>query len=286
MGRYRELKKRIQSRYDSLPKSHKKIADFFIDNFDRIPFLSIKNISGATSVSVASIVRFAQKIGFSGFLEMREEIAATLQNQINRREIFSLIDDKHLLKEDTLTSVANQDITNINETLNLIDRANFDKAIKLILNSGKVYTAGLGISFLLAQILAYQLNQVAVRADNLAHNSTSFLEQLLFLNSKDLIIAFSFPPYSKETIDAAKMAKRKKIKVVAITDKNASPITLFSDVQLVVKSENMLFTNSFSAISVLINAIATEVAIKNKSRAKKMLEDINTIAELQELIIS
>ena len=284
MSEHKEIKTQIQNHYNNLPKNQKKIADYFLDNFNRIPFLSVHDISEATSLSVASIVRFAQRIGYKGFLEMRAEIAGTLQNRIQNKEIFSLVDSKQI-KSDTLTSVANQDIVNINETLKLIDRKSFNKTVKFILGSQNVYTAGMGISFLLAQILSYQLSQVAVKASNLSGTYSTFLEQILFMDSNDLLIALSFPPYSKETIEAAKFAKERKVKVVSITNRDAAPIVLYSDTHLVVRSENMLFTNSISAISVVINAITTSCAIQNQSKAKKLLNELNNLTKHQDNII-
>ena len=244
----------------------------------------MQDISEATRTSVASVVRFAQRIGFLGFLEMREEISKELQNHISNKEIFSLLDST-ATEDDTLTIIANQDIKNINETLTQIDRDYFDSTIKMILKAKRVYTVGLGVSNLLAQMLAYQLNQVSIDAYALSHSHSTFLEQLIFLNSSDLIIALSFMPYSIETLDAAKYAKKKKIKVISITNSNASPITFSSNANLVVKSENLLFTNSFAAISVLINAITTECALRNKTKAKKMLSELNKIAEMQGMVI-
>jgi DNA-binding MurR/RpiR family transcriptional regulator len=284
MARFKEIKSRIQKYYPDLPKNHKKLADFFINNFDKIPFYSVQDISEATRTSVASVVRFAQRIGFLGFLEMREEISKELQNHISNKEIFSLLDST-ATEDDTLTIIANQDIKNINETLTQIDRDYFDSTIKMILKAKRVYTVGLGVSNLLAQMLAYQLNQVSIDAYALSHSHSTFLEQLIFLNSSDLIIALSFMPYSIETIDAAKYAKKKKITVISITNSNASPITFSSNANLVVKSENLLFTNSFAAISVLINAITTECALRNKTKAKKMLSELNKIAEMQGMVI-
>jgi DNA-binding MurR/RpiR family transcriptional regulator len=277
MTRYREIITRIQDHYDSLSKNHKKLADYFIDNFDAIPFLSVQQIAESTLLSVASVVRFAQKIGFNGYLEMREEISQNLQEQIKKKELFALIDIKNDLKEDNFTLIANQEIKNISETVNLIDRKNFDKSIKIILQSNRVYTAGLGISYLLVEILAYQLSQVANSTSNFSHSHSSFLEQLLYVNNDDALITLSFPPYSMETIEAAKFAQKKKIKVIAITNKISAPISRFSDVQLIVKSENLLFTNSFSAISVLINAIATECALKNRINANKIVVELNKL---------
>jgi DNA-binding MurR/RpiR family transcriptional regulator len=108
----------------------------------------------------------------------------------------------------------------------------------------------------------------------------------LFLNPKDLLIVFSFPPYSKETIEAAEYANKRKIDVISITNKHASPVTFFTKANLIVKSENMLYTNSFAAISVLINAIATACAIKDKQRAKKVLKESEEIMINQNQVIS
>ena len=285
MDRYKEIKDKIRSNYDTLPKNHRKIADYFINNFDRIPFLNVKDLSESTGASVASIVRFAQRSGYKGFSELREAVADSLQKGLRNSEIFPLL-EKHKIEDDLLTEVANVDIKNINKTINLIDRKSFNYIIRKISSSERVLTGGLGISFLLAEILAYQLTQVGIDSNALKHTHTLFHEQVLYLNSKDLLVLFSFPPYSKETIDVARFAEERGIDVIAITNKPASPITYYSKAYLIVESKNMLFTNSFSAISVLINAIATSCAVKDKARARKILKESEEIAVNQNQFIS
>lgn len=285
MDWYKQIKEKIKGKYSSLPRNQKKVADYFIDNFDKIPFLNVHDIAKSTGTSVASVVRFAQSVGFEGFSEIRDAVAETLQNQMNNQTIFPLF-DKHSIEEDLLTEVANVDIMNINNTLNLIERKTFDDVINRIQKADRVFTAGLGISYLLSEILAYQLTQVGIDSTVLKHTHTLFHEQVLFMNKKDLLIVFSFPPYSKETVEAASFAKNRNIDVIAITNKHASPITFFTKANLIVKSENMLFTNSFAAISVLINAIATACALKRKSRAKKILKETEEIMESQSQIIT
>ncbi len=285
MDRYKEIKEKITSKYNSLPKNQKKIADYFINNFDKIPFVNVQDLSVATGASVASIVRFSQRAGFKGFSELREAITGSLQKELKSKQIFPLF-EKRRVEEDLLTEVANLDIKNINETLNLIERRTFNYVIDRISKSERVFTAGLGISFLLAEILAYQLTQVGISSSVLQHSHTLFNEHILFLNPKDLLIVFSFPPYSKETIEAAEFANARKIDVISITNKHASPATFFTKANLIVKSENMLYTNSFAAISVLINAIATACAIKDKQRAKKILKESGEIMINQNQVIN
>ena len=284
VSRYKEIREKIQSKYDSLPLNQRKVADFVIDNFDNIPFVDVHEVSKQVGVSVASVVRFAQSIGFTGFSQLRDAISESLKKHLKKNEIFPLI-DKSKLENDILSSVANMDVKNINDTLTNIDRETFNKVINVILQSNRVYTAGLGISYLLAEILAYQLTQVGVDSSVLKHTHTLFHEQILYMNKGDLLICFSFPPYSKETVDVAKFADKNGIGVISITNKSTAPIAAHSKAVLTVKSENMLFTNSFAAISVLINAIATACAVKNKSKAKKVLKESEKIMIDQDQVI-
>lgn len=278
MTRYKEIKEKIQSKFNELPKNQRKLARYFIDNFDKIPFLNVQDVASANGASVASVVRFAQRTGFSGYSELREAISSSLQHQLTYLRNIPLFEQKHP-DRDVLTSVANMDIKNINDTLGLIEPEVFGRSVDMILKSKRVFTVGLGISYLLSEILAYQLTQVAIDASAFKNNYIPFAEQVPMLTKDDLLILFSFPPYSKDTVEVAKIASEKKIACIAITNKEVAPITLFSKLNLIVHSENMLFTNSFAAISVLINALATSVALKNKNKTKLLQKETSEILE-------
>ena len=244
----------------------------------------VHELSVVTNVSVASIVRFSQRTGYKGFSELRNEITKSLQKELYKKENIFQLGEKNI-KQDILTEVANLEMKNINESLNLIDRNTFNYITNKISTSEKVYTVGLGISYLLAEILSYQLTQVGISSSVLNHSHAIFNEQILFIKPKDLLIVFSFPPFSKETIEAAEYAKKRKIEVVAITSNPVSPVTFIARSNLIIKSENMLYTNSFSAISVLINTIATACAIKNKRLAKNFQKNAEEIMINQDLIM-
>lgn len=284
MNRYKEIKDKIKRKYKLLPKNQRNVAHYILNNFDKIPFINVHELSVVTNVSVASIVRFSQRTGYKGFSELRNEITKSLQKELYKKENIFQLGEKNI-KQDILTEVANLEMKNINESLNLIDRNTFNYITNKISTSEKVYTVGLGISYLLAEILSYQLTQVGISSSVLNHSHAIFNEQILFIKPKDLLIVFSFPPFSKETIEAAEYAKKRKIEVVAITSNPVSPVTFIARSNLIIKSENMLYTNSFSAISVLINTIATACAIKNKRLAKNFQKNAEEIMINQDLIM-
>jgi DNA-binding MurR/RpiR family transcriptional regulator len=271
------FEEKIQQAYPHLPRNQRILAEYFLDNLDQVPFMSIHEIATEVQISVATVVRFTQKLGFTGFSEFRSGIKKSLQESLNQN-IFPDIKD---LSDNLIQSVANQDIKDINETLKLLDHHNFHEIVDWIMEADAVYTCGLGISHLLSQILAYQLTQVGIRARAFYKGSATFIEQLLYLSPKELLIAFSYPPYSRETIETAKYARQRELKVVAISNKATSPISFHAHKLLIVKSENLLYTNSLAANSVMINAIATECARRDKRRVEKILHGLDEANILQ-----
>ena len=267
----------VQQKYETLPENQRKAADYLLAHLREAPFLSIVELEKRSGASKATIVRLAQRLGFSGFLELRGHLLEDVQSQMRITEMFPL--HTHHAREETLTSVARQDVKNINQTIQHVDRRTFTEVAQMILKAEHVYTMGLGISSLMSRVLAYSLSQVAVRCTPFTHDHETFIEQIHLLGKPDLLIAFSFPPYSRETIEVVRVAKSRKVPVVAVTDKLTSPMGILADRVLPIASQNMLFTNSFSAISVIINALTTEVALRNRAVATRNLKESEQLLE-------
>jgi DNA-binding MurR/RpiR family transcriptional regulator len=267
-----DVERLIGERYASLPENQKKVADYLLHHLREAAFLSVVDIERGCGASKATVVRFAQRLGFSGFLELRARLIEGVQSQLTVAERFPLV--ARADRGETLTAVARQDVENINATINGLDRAVFAAVVERLLGAAHVYTVGVGISSLMAKILAYSLNQVAIPATPFDPEYRTFVEQLAFVQPADVLVGISFPPYSRDTVDILRRAEERKIAVIAVTDRITSPLARAATAVLPIRSQNMLFTNSFSALSVLINALATELALRNKTRAIRLLKEI------------
>jgi DNA-binding MurR/RpiR family transcriptional regulator len=267
----------VQSAYPNLPENQRKVADVLLQRIREVPFLSVIELEELSGTSKATVVRLAQSLGFSGYLELRERVREDAQSELSGAESFPLLSRES--DEETLTAVARQDVKNINQTIARIDREVFARVAVMILKASHVYTFGLGISSLLARVLSYSLNQVAVRSTPFAHEHETFFEQIHQVTPSDVAVVFSFHPYSRETIDTAKALAAKGVSVVAVTDRMTSPVCFSSKAVLPIDSQNLLFTNSISAISVLINALTTEVALRSKGRAAENLRETEELLQ-------
>ena len=270
------LKGKILDAYQLLPANQQRVADFILNQPHDLAFLTTDSLSKTLKVSKATIVRFAQSLGYRGFTELQNEVLDAVQSTLRSPERYKVSLGKISI-EGTLTQVARHEVQNINRTVQYVDRRTFKSVVNVLGGARKVYVMGIGISSLLAQVLSYELNQVGIESQALESGTLRFVEHLALARRGDVIASFSFAPYSKETIEAAKYARKRGLAVVTITDKLTSPITFHANHVLAVRTENMLHTNSISAISVVINALVTDVALKNKTAVSKMFKESTQI---------
>lgn len=276
MKSIKDLKKEIHKSLDNISRTQKKLAAFLIDHWNEIPLVSIEYISKETGVSTASVTRFTRKFGFKGFYDFKARIKEEIKNNIDPVERFRLIKED-LSGRKSLMKVAKQDVKNINRLLREIKEETFSTLVGLVENAKRVFTFGASISSIFASLIRYIFNQVQKETHCLDDGNVTVEEKILSVKKDDLIIFLSFLPYSKSTIDFAQLAHEQGLKVVAISDNEYSPISEYASLVLPIPRENVLFTTSVSAFSVLINAIATEIALKKKDKLTDSIKNIDKI---------
>ena len=69
------------------------------------------------------------------------------------------------------------------------------------------------------------------------------------------------------------------VPTLAVSDRRTAPAATLARHALAVRSDNMMFTNSFGAVSVLLNALVTEIAVRNREHAVEAVGRISRILE-------
>ncbi len=270
------VNQRIVNNYPELPQKEKKIADYIIRNHHTVFTQSASGLAMSTGTSAATVVRFAQRIGYTGFYQLKAQIINEVKEQMMPEERFKLLTHN----EDgisTVLKIASQEVENINQTINRIEKENFEIFIDYLRKARFIYTIGVGISSILARLSAYLLNQAGLEAHFCGKDEHSFIERLINLTKKDVVFGFSFPPYSEETIKAIKFCHARDVKCLSITDELNAPVAKWSHCSILVQTKNLMFTNSISAVSMIVNAITTELALLNK---KKIVPNIDLMYKL------
>ena len=269
-----ELRQLITRSAAELPPQQRAIADYLLEHIQAVPFLSIPEFARRTGASEATIVRFAQRIGYSGFGELKMELVELLQNRLRKSDADEAGEKLH---EDMLDSVAALEIRNIEKTVEATDRETFSRVAEALFASQLTYTFGMGVSAHLAELAAYTLTQIGLRATCLSTRFTSPREQLVAVSPGDVVVVFSFPPYSRQSLHVISDSDDRGARTVAICDRLTSPAAGLARWAFAVKSDNVMFTNAVAAVTVLFNALAAEIATGHQEQALQAFAHINRV---------
>lgn len=268
---------RIDKNYDNFSKRQKTLADYIRENYHKAAFMNVEQLSEASNVSEATVVRFSSELGYekySHFQHALNDYAKSTLTSVQRMErAFSQYQNT-----DILSAVFESDIDKIKKTLNQIDRTAFSGAVDALISAKKIYVIGLRGSSSLARFLGYYLNFLFPSAKVVNGTSVGdIFEQMFRIGEGDALIAFSLPRYSLRTIRAVQHAKKCNATIIGITDGENSPILEMCDYPLIAKTDMEAFVDSLVAPMSLINALIVAISMKLPDEATASLTKLESI---------
>ena len=273
----RNLLKEIKERMPTFSKGQKLISVYILDNYDKAAYMTAARLGAIVNVSESTVVRFAIELGFDGYPEFQhclQEVVRTKLTSFQRIEVTNnLIGDG-----DVLNKVLLADSDKIKHTLEEIDRDAFEKAVDSIVGAKTISVLGARSSSSLAGFLSHSLGMIF---DNVRFVQTTsgseIFEQILNIGEGDVMIAISFPRYSKKIINAVDYAKHRGANIIAITDSAASPIAPQANQILLARSDMASFVDSLVAPLSIINAIVVAVSRKKQDELTARLRRLEKI---------
>lgn len=267
----------MEERMSEFSKGQKRIAGYILEHYDKAAYMTASKLGAIVEVSESTVVRFAIEVGFDGYPEMQRalrELIRTRLTAVQRVDVTnSLIGD-----DDVLDKVLASDADKIRRTLEEIDRESFDEAVDKLIAARNIYIIGVRSSSALAGFMNFNLRMIFdnVRFVQTTSGSEMF-EQILNIGAEDVLVAISFPRYSKRIINAVEYAGGAGADVIAITDSRQSPIAYEADQLLLARSDMVSFVDSLVAPLSIINAIIVALARKKPDEVRGRLEKLERI---------
>lgn len=268
---------RINEKFSKMSKSHKAIATYISAHYHEAVFMTASKLGEVVKVSESTVVRFATCIGYEGYPEFQVALEAWVKTQL------SSVQRMHVkygssTQSELLTSVLTADMDKIQDTLMMIDSNMFELAISNILEAKTVYVIGIRSCEPLANFLAFYLNMIRGNVQLLRTTNTSELfEQMIRINSEDVIVGISFSRYSLRTLKALEFADSRTAKIVSITDSINSPMCMYSSCNLIARSDMVSIVDSLVAPLSVINALVVGLCMKSSEQVKENLEVLEDV---------
>ncbi len=273
----RDILRVIESNMDSFSKGQRQIARYLLAHYDKAAYMTAAKLGSEVSVSESTVVRFVIELGYAGYPEFQkflQELIRTKLTSFQRMEV-----TKHLIGEgDLLEKVLMADVDKIRRTLDSIDRNAFDGAVEALVNARTIYIIGVRSSYTLANFLNHTLRMIF---DNVRLIETTsggeLFEQIMNIGKGDVMVAISFPRYSKRVINAAAYASRAGATVVSVTDSPDSPLANDATHVLVAQSDMASFVDSLVAPLSILNALVVAVTRARETEVTERLRKLEVI---------
>lgn len=220
---------KMQAIYDTLKTAEKKAADLLLTEPLYFSKASIVEAAETAGCSEATFVRLARKLGYMGYPALKAAILAE-ENKESPALLYKSITENDDCNA-VIRKVFDTSIQALRDTLNVINREKYGRAVDAVCKADKIVLCGVGD----AVTVIRSGYQKFLRAGMDVQASSDIDVQLISIShmkKNDVVIAVSHSGRTKSIIEVVKYAKTMGVTVISITNYPVSQLAKNSDIVL------------------------------------------------------
>lgn len=266
------LHETIQGRFEQLSPELQRAARWVNDHPLEVVTQSMRRSAAAAGVAPATMTRLAKSLGFSGFEAMR---VPQVQQAVQGATSFSNKAAHQQAHKDEasreIAELVHQQLRNVSATLDRNTVASLEVAADLLLNAKQVLFLGMRAAHGIAFHLHYSLHLLMAQVRLADDRAGTVQDQLWELGERDVLVAVGQSPYSRQTVELAKAAAQRGIKVLALTDSALGPLAQVADTSLLFDAESPSFFHSLTGAQATAEALVATVAARGGEAVMRRL---------------
>lgn len=212
---------RIRGSFEGLTKSQQKLANFVVDNYRDVAFMTCAELGHALDVDQATVVRFAQALGYSGYTELLDEIQDIVKEELKTvheiPEVVSTPDQafyKALLVEKA----------NLDQLLAAIPAGTVNDIVDTLLAAKRIYLVGEGPEAYAADVFGWLLRNAGLPAYTVERDIVSRKMTFSNVGEGDLVVGVCYSARPVDTAKAVKFARENGANTLAIVASGTNPV--------------------------------------------------------------
>ena len=275
---------RIQERLDDLTRAERQLALSILENYPASGLGPLAALAKSAQVSVPTVARMVQKLGFKGYPEfqadLRDELGAIAKGPIAKHETWAgAAPSEHILNRFTEAV-----IDNIRNTMAHVDPVAFDEACALVADQKRhLYIAGGRITHTLAEYLFMHLQVIRPNLTHVQSTSNTWPHYLLNAQEGDVFVIFDVRRYENNTLKMAELARERGAKIVLFTDQWRSPVHRMADVSLTSQIIVPSAWDSATATMLLLESMIAAIQTLNWEQTKDRMQELEGIFDKTKL---
>lgn len=276
MTRVIDVISQIRSLDGQLPRREQWVADFVLSNLEDVAQLRQDEIAVSSGVSVATVNRFCQTIGCTGFRDFNIKLAQSVAVSLQYLGGPSRTDSE---ADQIVTQVFGALVDSLNLARSQLDSSSLEKAVSILAEARRLSFIGVGGgSANVARECANRFFRLGIPAE--AHADGYFQRMLAStLSTGDVILAVSASGQPAELLDSVAIARHYGAKTISLT-RTGSPLARATDVavEIDVAEDQDIYKPSASRLvfMAIVDVLAAGTARRRPELAKENMRRIRT----------
>ncbi len=254
-----QIRKTFNVQDTRLTKKQLSILKYVSDHLDEACYLSLRQLCENIDCSQVTMLRLCRELGFDSFVAFREAV---------RKKRADLYREDQQPQKDPLPAlfetVLNNERALFDQFLTTLDPEAIDRAAKRMTEADFVLIIGRRISHSVGQLLSMRLGQCSIESTVVdpVVDAKRLRQLMTLLTPQSVVVAFSYPVYSNEQLDAVRQANLSGAYTIAITDSADAPISALTATTLLAPRSLDNVYNSFIAPVEMTNLLAHSIIIR------------------------
>lgn len=263
-----------------LPSRLRAVAKYIVDHQSDFGLDPIRETARKAGVSTYTLVRLAERLGFSGYDDLREPFRHALVSSSTALEQPDWIERHREGGEfgQVQSNASLNALAIVQRSLEMQNTELLQRVVSLLLEAPTVYLTAVRASYAMAYYLHYVGRMALPTLQLIPRHMNSAIDELHAASEGDVMIAITFDPYSRETIDACKFARRKGVKLILISDSELVSPDFKADETIIV---SMLSTHHFACYAGVAAVLDTLIALLVAQGGKTAHERIKSYEDLR-----
>ncbi len=266
---------RLIAEFENLPGQLQIAARHIIDHPHEVGIQSMRTLASVAEVHPNSFVRLARQLGFDGYDAMRERFRDFVRGGTGSSpdRVRWL---QEMAKQGGSTAVfgtmASACIDNLEKMFEQQSIAELEKAVDWMINARQVFVLGLGLAYPLAYNFWYVARMGFDHFVLTPRHGSLPSDDLVRITEDDCLLAMTFQPYRRDTMQAVRLAGKSGAKIIGVTDSNAASLCREADLGLVSPTHTPQFFHSNSAVTALLETLCALLVARGGVAASEAVD--------------
>lgn len=247
------FREKITRNYQSLSRSFEKIADFILADHQRASFMSASRLAKHLGVDVATVTRFAQQMGYTGYTQLIREIQEKVLEEM--RAARAPVTERLEAARDPFTHTLWRDWANLEKTIQNLPQEQVDQALEALRSARRIYLVSEGMGAGLASAMASYLRMVKPEVIALTQGPFELAMALKDLGPEDVVLGIGFTRYAHAAARAMEVGRGLGAKTIGIISHADCPIGGEAEILLSCSATQEGYLPSTTATSAILFAL-------------------------------